>query len=598
MKETEYDSLGNIEAIQKRPGMYIGDTESPNQLITEAIDNMLDEVANGHANQCSVEITDEKQCWISDNGRGIKSYNMTLSDGRVENSIVALCSVTHTGSKFDNEDYKTLIGMHGVGLVAINALSNWLVVRTRDRDNRTKVHEFIFQNSEFINSNIYENIEDDESWSTIIGFQANPKYFRSDEYNIEEIRNRLILSQSKFNRANFYLNKEEIEKYPFDEYVRNCLNLEKSDDLFRLSYENQKEKIEVFITYTNDFDVNVLGDVNLRTCDGTYLTSFQTLLKKLIGEKLDKKFKKVSDSLLTLGLKLYISLTVPEPQFDSQTKTRMTLNVREDLIVPLTNQINWLLGQGVLDIIQYNIENKLKKSIVPKQTASKKMISVENKLRDCVKIPGDVLYIVEGESALGTIKQIRNSKTEAIFPVKGKVLNVESASVDKIKNNKEVSDLLEALGPKEKRRYKKVKLLMDADSDGAHISVLLITLFNKFVSDMIKEGRISIIYPPLYGVTIKKKFIPIYKFEDTKQYSNHHVMRFKGLGEMNSSQLKKVIDSKMEYILEYPGEKKANFLMDLIRNSEYKRQLVQDDRCVTGKILEKILEKNKQDLLV
>jgi len=587
---TKYKALSPIEAIRSRPGMYIGDTVNPNQLITEALDNALDEVANGYANKCQIHFDLENNiCWISDNGRGIKSYQMKDSNGKLENSIYLLCTATHSGSKFDNDDYGTLIGMHGVGLVVINALSNWFVVKTRNRKNKKLVYEYNFLNGELHSNNSYEDLEGINDWSTLIGFEPNIDYFENGKFKIKEFANRLMLAQAKFPTCTFSFNEKPITKRSFEEYVQTVLDIDNDEYMKYIHYnKKQNKKIEIYYTFKKNQDINIFGDVNLRHCDGTYLTNIQTILKNLILTKLGKKFENISPNLLLMGLNLYASVTVPEPKFDSQSKTRMTLDIKNDLIYPIQDKIKRSLDSGTLEIIKQNLEHRLNKKFVQTVTNNNKRISAKNKLCDCAKSPGKILYIVEGDSALGPLKQIRDIKTEAIFPLRGKMINVETASIDKIKDNKEISDLLEALGPKNKRRYETIKVLADADSDGHHIAVLVLLSLLKFADDIIKNNNVRIILPPLYGASKGKKFYPIYNHNELGNYNGYEITRFKGLGEMSPKKLKASIDAGVEYIVEYPESKKQlDSILNIITNTEMKRLLLKRIEFNFEKLLEK-----------
>lgn len=489
--ETEkntYKALNSIDAIRIRPGMYVGDTVNPNQLVTEILDNSLDEIGNNYANSLQLNIdVDNNHCWIVDNGRGLKVYDMKDSNGILKDSIELLCTDTHTGSKFDNDDYGVLIGMHGVGLVVVNALSNWLIVKTRDRENKHIIYEYQFINAtESITKNQYEDYDNINSWSTIVGFQPNSQYFESDKFVVEDLAKRLLLAQAKFNESDFYFNNKKLTKRTFHEYIKLLFKCE--TDFKKLSYEiAPNQKIEIYLNYVESQYTNILGDVNLRHCEGTYLTSFQTLLKNKVSEKLGKIVENVNPNYLLNGLNCYISLVVPEPKYDSQSKVRMTLNVK-DLINPLHDQVDWFLDNDTLAIIQKNLEKTLKKKLAISLNKSVN-ISAKNKLRDCLKTPGEILYIVEGESALGPLKQIRDINTEAIYPLRGKVLNVEKATIDKISNNKEITDLIEACGPKNNRRYKKIKILSDSDSVSAETIIYYIDQQGYIQRSMIKDMK-------------------------------------------------------------------------------------------------------------
>jgi DNA gyrase/topoisomerase IV subunit B len=277
----------------------------------------------------------------------------------------------------------------------------------------------------------------------------------------------------------------------------------------------------------------------------------------------------------------------------------MVLDVKKILIDPLKGQIDWFTEQ-VIDVIESNLERKLHQKIVngsSKSARSSKRVSAGNKLKDCQVIPGDVLYIVEGDSAGGTVKQITIKKSEAIYPLRGKVLNVESATLDKIKNNKEIKDLLEALGPVNNRRYKSIKIIGDADEDGKHIAVLVILVLQKFASDFIKNGKVSIVIPPLYGATKANKYYPIYDYSTVDQFRNNgfKISRFKGLGEMNPNQLNACIRSGFEYKLKWPdSDKQLNNLISIITNTDLKRAIMNAEGVKMDVILAEINKQIKQ----
>lgn len=583
-----YTALTPIEAIRVRPGMYVGDTDTPTQLLTEIIDNSFDEISNGFSNLFQLNIdVDNQAYWVQDNGRGIKVYNMADANGNIRDSVELLCTETHSGSKFDNNDYGILIGMHGVGMVVVNALSNWMVIKTRDREKPTIIHEYQFINSILESKTSYED-QSINNWSTCIGFSPNSKYFDSMDVKLEDIIKRVMLAQARFNSSDFYYNGKMLTKRTFYDYVKMILNCKNEFKLLQFE-EAPNKNIKVYLNYVDGNTSNIMGDVNLRHCEGTYITSFQTLLKKCICEKLGKITNKINPQLLLYGLNCYISLTVPEPTFDSQAKTRMKLRVNE-LINPLQDQINWFLDQdNVLNIIQTNLEKVLKKKLsIPKSASTS--VSAQNKLRDCVNTPGDVLYIVEGESALGPLKQIRNVHTEAIYPLKGKVLNVEKASIDVISKNIEIKDLIEACGPKGNRRYKKIKILADADYDGGHIAVLTILVINMFFVDYIKSGNLSVILPPLFGVKLKDSYKMIYDQAELDQYRQFPITRFKGLGEMNPEQLEVVIRSNVEYVITYPNtDEQLRNTIDVIVNTDLKKKIMTIPEFTFNTVLSKVL---------
>ncbi|HQF36545.1 MAG TPA: toprim domain-containing protein [Candidatus Dojkabacteria bacterium] len=593
-------ALDDIEMIRKRPGMFIGDVYTPDHLAEEILDNAIDEIANGFATKINIfNDLEDGSFWVSDNGRGIPITTMKLPDGTEDDSINVLCTRLFSGSKFDTDDYSKLIGMHGVGLVAVNALSEWLVVKTRDRNDKKKVVTYTFKNSEMVSSETEFN---SESYATVVGFKPNKQFFETLEFNNRYFIERLISVQSIFDLNGFTFNDVEIPKIDFESYVKQRLALEDNEQLYSLSYSSQdgKNHIKIYATYIEKDDSVSLGNVNLRACDGKFISSFHTELKKSINEKIDKSFSKINDREYLNGLRCFIMISIPEPKFDSQTKVRMVLDVKKILIDPLKGQIDWFVNQ-IIETIESNLERKLHQKIVngsTKSARSSRRVSASNKLKDCQKIPGDVLYIVEGDSAGGTIKQIRNSQTEAIYPLKGKVLNVESASLDKIKNNKEIKDLLEALGPVNNRRYKSIKILGDADEDGKHIAVLVLLVLQKFASDFIKSGNVSIVIPPLYGATKGTKYYPVYDYSKVDQLKNSgfKINRFKGLGEMNPNQLNACIRSGFEYKVKWPDtDKQLNNLVSIITNTDLKRAIMNVESVKMDVILTEVNKQLKQN---
>lgn len=587
---------GGIEPVRARPGMFIGDTQNPTHLAEEVLDNAIDEIANGFGTSIGIfNNLDDGSFWVSDNGRGLPMEPITLADGSVEDSVKVLCTELFSGTKFDTEDYAQLIGMHGVGLVAVNALSDWLTIKTRDRKNKTRVVTYSFIDGEL--QQISEETDNDFSYSTVVGFKPSKKYFGSLEFDNKYFVERLISVQSIFDLNGFTFNNKPIPKLSFESYIKQYLALAEEDQLFSLSFstKDNSNHIKLYATYVDQDDSITLGNVNLRTCDGKFINSFHTELKKSINEKIDKSFSKINDREYLNGLRAFIMINVPEPKFDSQTKVRMVLDVKKILIDPLKGQLDWFVEQ-IIDTLQSNLERKLHQKILngsSRSARANKRVSI-SKLHDCQHIPGDVLYIVEGDSAEGTLKQITNKKIEACYPLKGKVLNVEAATLDKIQKNKEIGDLLKALGSVSNRRYKSIKILSDADVDGYHIAVLMLLAIAKFAPDYIKSGNLSVIIPPLYGAEKGGKYYPIYDQIKIDQFKkdNYKIRRFKGLGEMNPNQLEACVRSGFEYKIKWPdSDKQLNNLISIITNTDLKRAIMNAEGVKIDIILAEI---NKQ----
>ncbi|MFW6243115.1 MAG: toprim domain-containing protein [bacterium] len=596
-ENVSYKALNSIDAVRVNTGMFIGDSQTPDHLVEEVLDNMLDEIANKYATIGTLDYDEKNNAiWISDNGRGIKIGKTRDPDtNELKDNIELLVTKLFSGSKFriDNEiDYKVQIGMHGVGLVAVNALSDWLVINTRDRIDKSIIHSYQFKDSILMNKIQFTST--DETYSTLVGFSPNNKYFDSNKINLSKFGSRLVLSQCLLPNSKFIINNQEIPNIDISKYIRAKLNVKNDIPLFEAHYEHSdSEKISIYFTYINSLETDSQGAVNLRECDGTYITNFQTSLKNILKTKIDKKFKNITLNELLCGLRSYIILTVPKLKVDSQTKTRMKINITKNLLTPIKDQLDQICSsKTILETIESILERKYSKKISSVKKFNKR-VSSDNKLRDCEKIPGEILYIVEGDSADGSLKEAKDIKTEASYPLKGKAINVEKASFEKLSNNKEFQQLKEALGPKTSRRYKKIKILADADVDGYHIVALTILLLSRIADDMIKSGKVSIIFPPLYGAIKKNKFISIYDENTLNSYKSqgYKITRFKGLGEMDSDQLEQVIRSGVEYTIKWPRSKESfDNLMLMVTNTEVRKILMNNPDCSFDKILKPLLK--------
>lgn len=568
--------LNSIDSIRLRPGMFVGDTSNCNHLIHELIDNSLDEIRNKFGDTISLNFSKKGDVLICDNGRGLPSgETIDENTGEKVDALESLFTKLHSGTKFsfDSDQLESLFGQNGVGLVAVNALSEYVEVLS-------KKNHYRFVDSKLV---VKETVDPSDIWSTQIMFRPNKQYFDSivPDYNTFLLRCRL--AQAKLENIKFIFNKKELKRESFSDFVRNVLHISKNTPLFECSFKTTKMKvvepvtnkefvlpgsIVAFVTYEPGETV-ITGDVNLRFCDGVYINNVVNIIKANLLSKLDKKYSKTPERLLIEGLRLYISLQMPFPKFDSQTKTRMISDVKKEIIDgQFESKIIKILGeQYIKDTVSKILSQKLNNitKIV------KKKISSENKLCDCSQQPGDVLYIIEGDSAAAPVRECRDASREAYLPLRGKVINIEKQSLHKIKENKEIKNIIEAIGAPP-HRYEKIKIVADADPDGLHINVLVILLINKFFPDIIKDGRLSVVLPPLYGAYKNKTFIPLYNITDANKYaeSGYSIQRFKGLGEMNSDQMRAVFDSETEYVIS--GSSHLDELLKIITNSDVKRQ--------------------------
>lgn len=589
--------LNSINSVRLRPGMFIGDTSNCNHLIHEMLDNALDEIRNKYGNSIGVAFYKRGDIIIQDNGRGLPSgETIDENTGLKVDALESLFTKLHSGTKFsfESDQLESLFGQNGVGLVAVNALSEYVDIKSKD-------NHYKFVNSELC---LKEKTQPDSFWSTEIKFKPSSEYFKSIYPDYTVFKNRLELAQAKLQNINIFINNKKLPKETMECFVRRQLKISSKTPLFYCEYSTKKMQviepgskkifnlpanIGVFLTYEPGETI-ILGDINLRFCEGTHLNSIINVIKSNILNKLDKKFAKTPERFLIEGIRLYVTAQIPFPQFDSQTKTRLVTDIKKDLIeCGIDGKIIKILNE---DYIKKTITSILNQKISNVNKIAKKKISSDNKLCDCLEHPGDVLYIIEGDSAAAPVRECRDAKVEAYLPLRGKVINVEKQSLAKIKENKEIKNIIEAVG-QYPYRYNKIKVISDADFDGLHINVLVILIISKFFPEIIKEERLSIILPPLYGAYKNKSFIPLYSIDDVSKYkeNGYAVQRFKGLGEMNSDQMRIIFNSNIEYIVK--ESKNIEETIKIILDSEIKRQYLNRDEYNFNTFIENVFKNIK-----
>lgn len=579
MTSPQIQVLPDIEHIRLRPGMYIGNTYTPDHLLQEVIDNSLDELINNFATTLTVDFPAPNHVVITDNGRGIPLHDVKLPSGEIGNSVIIASTMLKSGAKFDNNAYGISLGLHGIGLVAVNALSQFLRISVRDPKDKTKIHDFQFTEASLVSQDIIEFKAD---WSTRVEFIVDSRHFTISNFNQDKFVDRLKLVYANFPQSTFIVNGGKLQYESLDNYVREIIGLSPDHVLFKINLKTDKISLQSLITYDLDgaTAADIKGDVNLRNCGGTYLTNFTTaFVNAVINEYGDK----LSKTEILSNFRCYISMLMQNPEFDSQSKANMTKGISV-LLQPLKDQFEKVAKSSfVKTAIQTILDRKTIKKAA-KKVQRKKRVSAENPLKDCLQTPGKILYVMEGESADGTLGDIRDRNTEAILPVSGKILNVVKAGIDQVVDSKKFKFILEALGidlgkkDQTSFRYEQVKILCDADPDGMHIAVLLIMAFWYYAPALINNGKVSIILPPLYGVTKGKQFIPIYHTADVAQYSGYKVQRYKGIGEMNPDQLEVVVKHRpLEYVVCAPANKaEADAMVRCLSDTELKRRLCQD----------------------
>lgn len=573
---------GDLEHIQIRPKMYIGSVHTPDHLLQEVIDNSFDECINGFASTLTLDFVEPSHIIVTDNGRGIPIHPVTLPGDEIQESVIVACTKLFSGTKFDNDAYESRIGMHGIGLCAVNALSKFMRISVKDRNNKKKIHDYIFNHSQFVEKTI---IEWDTDWSTRVEFIIDEKYFTHSAFTKNRFMTRLNLVKAKFPNINLIVDGHEIDHVSMEDFIRERLEIVDNDiPVVSMKYTDNKHSLEAWITYDPTSYATPIsnGDINLRLCGGLYLTNFATQFANAVKNTLGVEATK--NELLS-HFRYYVSLSLPDPSFDSQAKYSSQDDITF-LLHSAQNQLNAICKhQYIRDTIQNILQKKSLKKAAKKISKKKSRVTADNPLADCLNTPGNILYIMEGESADGTLKSIRDNSTEAIMPISGKIVNVVGKSIDKVVDSKKFKYILEALGvelgkKQQKFRYNKIKLLCDADPDGLHIAVLVVMGLWYFTPQLITSGNVSVILPPLYGAAKGKQFIPIYDDNEVANYRNQgfSITRFKGIGEMDSSQLEVVIRKKcVEYVITPPGdEKTADSIAQCLSDTQLKRKLCED----------------------
>lgn len=585
----------DIDHIRLRPGMYIGATYDPNHLLQEIVDNALDELINNYANNISIFFISDSHVVVTDNGRGIPVHEIELEGGIKELSLVTASTRLKSGAKFDNDAYNISIGLHGIGLVAVNALSKQMRISVK---NNNIIHDVYFINAELQSYNTYDiNTIEKVDWSTRIEFEVDPQYFTIPSFNKNKFLDQLKLTSAKFPNSTLILDNNIIKIPSMESLVREKLELDESIPLIHYTFntttnvksykidENNKTIViniphevnfDIYFTYDLESAMSSImyGDINLRYCSGRYLNNFCSLFSKCIVDRYENLTKNEALS----NFRLYISAMIPDPEFDSQSKTNMSKDLkylfekdRENLYI-LTG--NYHIKQFITELIERKSLKKLNKKSKTKKTR----VSSKNPLVDCLKIPGKTLWVLEGDSAMGGLLQIRNVREEGIYPLTGKILNVVTKNINQIADSKKFKYLAEALGAdignknQTDYRFDEIKILCDADPDGHHIVVLMLMIIWFYFPNFIKNKKTTVIIPPLYGAYNNKKFIPIYSAAEAAKYKTYR--RYKGIGEMNSNELEVIIrGGGIEYIPEPPNKRQEELLIACINDTELKRGL-------------------------
>ena len=564
--------LEGLEAVRKRPGMYIGSTSSRglHHLVYEVVDNSIDEALAGFCDRVEVTIHPDNSITVIDNGRGIPVDMHEVGKPAVE----VVLTVLHAGGKFGGEGYKVSGGLHGVGVSVVNALSEWMEVEVKRNG---KIHTIRFERG--LTARELSIVGDTESTGTKVTFKPDKDIFEELEYQFDILRNRLrelaflnrgitIVLADERNHENqeFYYEGGIVS---FVEYLNETKDAVHAKPIY-IKGSKDTTIAEIALQYNDGYSENVFSFVNnINTQEGgTHLSGFKTALTRSINDY-GRKYNVIKDNDENLsgedvreGLTAVISVKIREPQFEGQTKTKLgNSEVRGILDTIVSDGLNEFFEENpaiTKKIIEKSImasrarEAARKARELTRRKNALEISSLPGKLADCsVKDPAQAeIYLVEGDSAGGSAKQGRDRRFQAILPLRGKILNVEKARLDKILNNEEIRSMVTAFGSGigeefdlDKGRYHKIVIMTDADVDGAHIRTLLLTFFYRYMQPLITAGRVYIAQPPLYLVKKGREQWYLYSDDELDQLmarigrDNVNVQRYKGLGEMNPEQL-------------------------------------------------------------
>lgn len=575
--ESQIQVLEGLEAVRKRPGMYIGSTSARglHHLVYEIVDNAVDEALAGFCTEITVKIHPDNSISVMDNGRGIP---VGIQQQKGIPAVQVVFTILHAGGKFGGGGYKVSGGLHGVGASVVNALSTWLTVNIHTDG---KLYEQKYGRGDVLTP--VTVIGETQEHGTYVHFLPDPDIFEETVFSYDILKQRLretafLTKALKINLIDLREGMEQERTFHYEGGIKEFVAyINKSrqplyDDIFYACGTKDGVLVEVAFQYNDGYTENIFSFVNnINTPDGgTHLIGFKSGLTKTLndyGKKigvLKDADKKLSGDDVREGISAVISIKVEEPQFEGQTKAKLG-----------TSEAKGAVESVLSEYFTYYLEENpaVAKNIIEKGMTASRARDAARKARELVRrktglentrLPGKLtdctskdpfeceIYIVEGNSAGGSAIKARDPKTQAILPLRGKILNVEKARLDRILGSEEIKNMITAFGTGisedfdiEKLRYHKIVIMTDADVDGAHIRTLLLTFFYRYMPQLIEEGKVYIAQPPLYRVEKNKQHYYVYDDPQLEALYNEigktgikDVQRYKGLGEMDFDQLR------------------------------------------------------------
>ena len=576
--------LEGLEAVRKRPGMYIGSTSSRglHHLVYEIVDNSVDEALAGYCSEIEVTVNEDNSITVIDNGRGIP---IGINHKAGKPAVEVVFTILHAGGKFGGGGYKVSGGLHGVGASVVNALSEWLEVQIY---NGGKIYKQRYERGKVMYPLKVDGECEETRTGTRVDFMPDSTIFETTEFEFDVLKNRLRETAFLTKGLKIILidkrekdedgNKIEISKtFHYEGGIKEFvtyLNKSKTplyNDILYFEGTKNNIQVEVAVQHNDGFNESVYSIVNnINTPEGgMHLTGFRNALTQTFNDYArTNKILKDSDQNLTgedirEGLTAIISIKVEEPQFEGQTKQKLGNSEARGAVESLvTEQLTYFLEQNPSvarticekSILAQRARDAARKARdLTRRKSSLDTMALPGKLADCSdRNPENCeIFIVEGDSAGGSAKTARSRATQAILPLRGKILNVEKARLDKILGNEEIKSMITAFGTGiyddfdiSKLRYHKIIIMTDADVDGAHIATLMLTFLYRFMPELIKQGYVYLAQPPLFKLEKNKKIWYAYSddelsgiIEEVGRDQNNKIQRYKGLGEMDADQL-------------------------------------------------------------